>query len=100
MEFTLCNRFWSLITVVLVIAFFVLFVVIPVTILLISHLILTTSILLLFSRTIFFVIIIVTIFVWSSLFFYDVYPLQVLFSQGRLQPLLELAVLVALVQPT
>ena len=69
MEFTLCNRFWSLITVVLVSAFFVLFVVIPVTILLISHLILTTSILLLFSRTIFFAIIIVTIFVWSSLFF-------------------------------
>ena len=28
MEFTFCNRFWSLITVVLVIAFFVLFVVI------------------------------------------------------------------------
>ena len=71
MEFTLCNRFWSLIAVVLLIAFFILFVItiIPVTILLISHLILTTSILLVFSRTIFFAIIIVTIFIWSSLFF-------------------------------
>ena len=69
MELTLCNRFWSLVTAVLLVPFFIFLIVIPVTISLISHLILTTSILLLFSRTIFFVIIIVTFFVWSSLFF-------------------------------
>ncbi|SIA15686.1 Uncharacterised protein [Mycobacteroides abscessus subsp. abscessus] len=69
MEFTLCNRFWSLITVILFIAFFIFLIVIPVTISLISHLILTTSILLLFSRTIFLMIVIITIFVWSSLLF-------------------------------
>ena len=69
MELALCNRFWSLVTVILLVAFFILFVVIPVTISLISHLVLTTSILLLFSWTIFFTIKIFTFFVWSSLLF-------------------------------